>query len=169
MRRFKGLWVTGDFLRGIGSQGFPWTTADARRRGACPLPGWSSATRIGGASWRARPSPVIRLIVDNELVEIIGVTPPGFFGMVVGDHFDIALPFCQPKEGLSRHIFDVSVIGRLRTGWTIQRARQKWMRSARHFRSNRSPGPRGTHHRGPTKVQARGVPGLTGVSALRGL
>jgi len=42
--------------------------------------------------------------------------------MVVGDHFDIALPFCQPKEELSRHIFDVSVMGRLKPGWTIQRA-----------------------------------------------
>src|SRR4029077_7260558 len=91
--------------------------------GACPVTRavasysyWQS--ELGGRDL----SPAIRLIVDNELVEIIGVAPPEFFGMVFGDHFDIALPFCQPKEELSRPIFDVSVMGRLRPGWTIQRA-----------------------------------------------
>jgi predicted permease len=62
------------------------------------------------------------LVVNNDLVEIIGVTPPEFFGMSVGDNFDIALPFCQPKEELRRDIFEVSVMGRLKPGWTLPRA-----------------------------------------------
>jgi predicted permease len=55
-------------------------------------------------------------------VEIVGITPPEFFGIAVGDRFDLALPFCQPKDGLRRDIFEVSVMGRLKPGSTIERA-----------------------------------------------
>ncbi|PYV24634.1 MAG: hypothetical protein DMG24_10920, partial [Acidobacteria bacterium] len=44
-----------------------------------------------------------------------------FFGLAVGDDFDIAIPLCQPKE-LRRDVFDVAVIGRLRPGWTLKSA-----------------------------------------------
>ena len=63
-----------------------------------------------------------KMVVDNELVEIVGVTPPEFFGMSVGDSFDIALPLCQPKEELRRDIFELPVMGRLKPGWTRARA-----------------------------------------------
>jgi predicted permease len=62
-----------------------------------------------------------RLMVYGHLEQVIGVTPPGFFGLAVGESFDIALPFCQPKE-LRRDLFEVSVMGRLRPAWTLQRA-----------------------------------------------
>jgi len=55
------------------------------------------------------------LMVDGEPKEVIGVTPPDFFGLSVGDRFDIALPLCQPKE-LRRDLFDIAVMGRLRPG-----------------------------------------------------
>jgi predicted permease len=42
--------------------------------------------------------------------------------MVVGQTFDIALPRCLPKDGFRRDIFDVSVMGRLKPGATIQSA-----------------------------------------------
>ena len=44
--------------------------------------------------------------MDGEPKEVIGVTPPDFFGLSVGDRFDIALPLCQPKE-LRRDLFDI--------------------------------------------------------------
>ncbi len=123
MRHFKGLWVTGDFFQVLGVRPFRGRLLMPEDEGACP----PTRAVVGYSYWQSELggrdlSPTIRLIVDNELVEIIGVTPPGFLGMVVGDHFDIALPFCQPKEELSRHIFDVSVMGRLKPDWTIQRA-----------------------------------------------
>ena len=62
------------------------------------------------------PGPDLKLVANNDLVEIVGVTPPEFFGMSVGDNFDIALPFCQPKDELRRDIFEVSVMGRLQAG-----------------------------------------------------
>ena len=52
---------------------------------------------------------------------MVGVTPPEFFGLAVGNSFDVAIPFCQPKE-LRRDVFDVTVMGRLRSGWTRKTA-----------------------------------------------
>jgi predicted permease len=123
MRRFKGLWVTGDFFQVLGVRPFRGRLLMPEDEGACPV----TRAVVSYSYWQSELgrrdlSPTIKFIVDNELVEIIGVAPPGFFGMVVGDRFDIALPFCQPNEELSRHIFDVSVMGRLKPGWTMQRA-----------------------------------------------
>ncbi len=42
--------------------------------------------------------------------------------MAVGESFDLARPFCQPKDGLRRDVFEVSVMGRLKPGWTVERA-----------------------------------------------
>jgi len=42
--------------------------------------------------------------------------------MVVGEGFDIAIPYRQGKDELRRDIFEVSVMGRLKPGVTMQRA-----------------------------------------------
>jgi putative ABC transport system permease protein len=62
-----------------------------------------------------------KLRVNGDLVEVVGVTPPGFFGLAVGETFDIAVPFCKPKS-LRRDVFDTAVMGRLRPGWTLEQA-----------------------------------------------
>jgi predicted permease len=62
-----------------------------------------------------------KVVIDNELTQIVGVTPPSFFGLAVGEDFDLVLPFCQPKE-LTRDLFDVTVMGRLRPGVTLSQA-----------------------------------------------
>ena len=61
------------------------------------------------------------LMVEGRPAQVIGVTPPGFFGVAVGESFDIAYPFCHPKE-LRAEVFDISVMGRLRPGWSLERA-----------------------------------------------
>ncbi len=38
------------------------------------------------------------LLVDGNLKQVIGVTPPDFFGLSVGDNFEIALPLCCLKK-----------------------------------------------------------------------
>jgi predicted permease len=123
MRHFNGLWVSGDFFQVLGIRPFRGRLLLPGDEGPCPM-------RYGVASysyWRRElggsdPAGGIKLIVDNFPVEIIGVTPPDFFGMVVGDSFDIALPLCMPPDGLRPDIFDVSVMGRLKSGWTVERA-----------------------------------------------
>jgi putative ABC transport system permease protein len=76
---------------------------------------WQSA--LGGRE----PGRDARLRINGELHEVIGVTPPGFFGLAVGENFDVAIPLCQRKEP-RRELFDVAVMGRLAPGWTMTRA-----------------------------------------------
>ncbi|HTZ47613.1 MAG TPA: ABC transporter permease [Verrucomicrobiae bacterium] len=123
MRRFKGLWVTGNFFQILGVQ--PW-------RGRLLLPEDASSCPITHALvsygyWQnvlggRDLSEGIKFVADGDLVEVVGVTPPKFFGVVVGDYFDIALPFCVPPGGLQRNLFDVSVMGRLKPHSTVSSA-----------------------------------------------
>ncbi|MFI4983065.1 MAG: FtsX-like permease family protein, partial [Nevskiales bacterium] len=55
---------------------------------------------------------------------VIGVTPPQFFGVEVGNRFDVAVPLCSDlnKRAESRTKWWLSAMGRLRPGWTAQRA-----------------------------------------------
>jgi len=123
LRRAHGLYVSGEFFRMLGVQ--PWRgrlILPEDEGGACPPPKavvsygyWQG--EMGGRDLGAGSA----LMVNGGLKEVVGVTPPGFFGLAVGDSFDIAIPFCQPKE-LRRDVFDVTVMGRLRLGWTLKRA-----------------------------------------------
>jgi len=123
MRHFNGLWVSGNFFQVLGVHPFRGRLLVPKDEGPCPnsygVASYSYWLReLGGRD----PESGINLIVNNDPVQIVGVTPPGFFGMVVGDNFDIALPFCQPQGVLRRDIFEVAVMGRLKPGWTLDRA-----------------------------------------------
>ena len=70
-----------------------------------------------------------RLSLDGHAFEIVGVTPPGFNGISVGDTFDVAVPIClepilSPRNNrlTLRHAWWLASIGRLKPGWTIARA-----------------------------------------------
>ena len=123
MRHFNQLLVSGEFFRVLGVRPFRGRLLGPQDEGACP----ASAAVASYAYWRSELggrdlASGIKLIANNDLVQIVGITPPEFFGMAVGDSFDLALPFCQPKDGLRRDIFEVSVMGRPKPGWTIERA-----------------------------------------------
>ncbi|MEO5819646.1 MAG: ABC transporter permease [Vicinamibacteraceae bacterium] len=66
-------------------------------------------------------TPASRLLVDGRNLELIGVAPPGFRGLVVGDRFDVAFPLCRPRE-VRNDVFHTLVMGRLRDGWSAARA-----------------------------------------------
>jgi predicted permease len=123
MRSFHAMWVSGDFFRVLGVQPFRGRLLGPRDEGACP----TSVAVASYAYWQSQLggrdlSSGVKLFADNSLVDIVGVTPREFFGMSVGDNFDLAFPFCEPEDGLRRDVFDVSVMGRLKPGWTIPRA-----------------------------------------------
>jgi len=125
-RRARGLWVSGDFFSTLGVtalQGRLFTTADDRR--GCGNPGavisyefWRSY--LGGAN-SAIGSP---LRIQDRLFTVIGVTPPGFFGLEVGQGFDVALPLCaREARALDRlDYFWLVVMGRLKPDWTLAQA-----------------------------------------------
>jgi len=120
-RPANGIAVSGEYFSSLGVVPY---------RGRLIQPADESATcpaTVGVVSyefWRQRmgsPELPAMLRVNLDPVEVVGVTSPGFFGVAVGDSFDVALPLCRPNE-LRRELFDVAVMGRLRTGWTIERA-----------------------------------------------
>jgi predicted permease len=118
----QGLEVSGEFFSALGIQAWKGRLLVPGDEGDCTISRvvvsytyWRS--QMGGRELNANTT----LIVDGHPAEVVGVTPPGFFGMVVGDSFDIAFPLCHPKE-LRAEVFDLSVMGRLRPGWTLERA-----------------------------------------------
>ena len=68
------------------------------------------------------------VVLDGTQYHIVGVTPPRFFGVAVGEGFDFVTPLCTPPD-VQREHFDIGVMGRLAPGWTIERATQ-WFTSA---------------------------------------
>jgi len=70
-----------------------------------------------------------RFNLDGNSFEVRGVTPPAFKGISVGDSFDVAVPLCaepilSPRNNrlTIRHAWWLATIGRLKPGWTIDRA-----------------------------------------------
>jgi predicted permease len=64
------------------------------------------------------------LTLDGQRFPIIGVTRPEFFGVEVGNRYDIAVPLCADlrKRSESRTNWWLSAMGRLRPGWSEKRA-----------------------------------------------
>ena len=93
-RPVAGLWVSGDFFRVLGVNpmlGRVLTLADDQR-GCGQVP----PAVVSDGFWRrksGRPYAIGRKVAIGEnRLEVIGVTPPSFFGLEVGRSFDIALP-----------------------------------------------------------------------------
>ncbi len=96
VRIARALWVSGDFFNVVGvapALGRLFSAADDTR--GCSAPG----VVISNAFWQREyggENSVIgrKLTLANHPFEIIGVTPPAFFGLEVGQTFDLALPVC---------------------------------------------------------------------------
>jgi len=68
--------------------------------------------------------------LDGHAIPIIGVTQASFFGLVVGNRYDVAVPLCVDRQlsednigkAPSRTAWWISAMGRLKSGWTAERA-----------------------------------------------
>src|SRR5712664_397947 len=131
VRKAKGIRVSGDFFhvlvvepilgRLLGPQD------DQPGCGA-------SAANISYSFWQrnfaADPAVVGKpLTLDGNSFQVIGVTPPGFNGISIGDTYDVAVPICvepilSPRNNrlTRRQAWWLATIGRLKPGWTIARA-----------------------------------------------
>src|SRR5205807_10522970 len=70
-----------------------------------------------------------KLLIQGHPAEVLGVTPPDFFGFEVGSNFDLAEPFCsvtafRPAASVlaRRDLFWLTVMGRLKPGWSTEQA-----------------------------------------------
>ncbi len=126
-RFVKGLWVSGDFFRVLGIRpirGRLFTPEDDRR--GCGLPGAVISYGFWRQEFGGGPALGRKLMLNDKPIEVIGVTPASFFGVNVGQSFDVAVPVCsQPfLEATSKLDSStkwwLSVIGRLDPAWSIQ-------------------------------------------------
>ena len=120
-RNVNGLEISGDFFNVLGI--VPWQGRLMRPQDECQ---WKVVASY--AFWKSQMNgepitPASTIIAEGKTVQVIGVTSPSFFGMVVGDRFDLAYPTCTPANP-ARQEFVYSVMGRLKSGWTLQRASQ---------------------------------------------
>jgi predicted permease len=125
LRRVKAMWVSEDYFHVLGVR--PWRGRPILPEDVGACPGLTAV--VSYFYWQSAlgSNPIdgsMTLLVDGVRKHIIGVTPPDFAGLSVGDRFDIVLPLCRQKE-LSRNVYDIAVMGRLRPGWTLNRASEQ--------------------------------------------
>lgn len=131
VRFAKGIWISGDFFRVLGMHPFlgRLLTAEDDQPG-CPASGADISYAFWQRNFGGDPSVIgKRVSLDGNSFEVLGITPPGFNGISVGNTFDVAVPICvepilNPRETrlTMRHGWWLASIGRLKPGWTIQRA-----------------------------------------------
>ena len=175
-RYVGGLWVSGDFfsvLRVAPARGRLIAAADDQR--GC---GPRSAV-ISDAFWQGyfggRDSAIgAMLTISGKPIEVIGVTPPEFFGLEIGKQFEVALPLCSAATwGNSldqRNVWWLTVMGRLKPGWTLARASEHLRSlSASAFEATMPPGYEAASRERYGKFQLTAEPAGSGVSRLRGM
>jgi putative ABC transport system permease protein len=126
-----GLYVSGDFFRVLGVQpehGRLFTTEDDQH--GCGSPGVVISNAFWQREYGGDTSVNGRTVtIEHHPLEIIGVTPASFYGLEVGRQFDMAVPLCadplirgEYARLDSPHDWWLSVMGRLKPGWTVERA-----------------------------------------------
>lgn len=129
----KAIWISGDFFRVLGVQPFLGRLlSDADDQAGC-----SGGVDISYAFWQGHYGGDASAIGQTLTLEghpfpILGITPPSFYGVSVGDRFDIAVPVCAEPiiDGeyssvtgpRPRATWWLAMIGRLKPGWTLSRA-----------------------------------------------
>jgi putative ABC transport system permease protein len=131
VRKAKGIRVSGDFFHVLGVQPILGRLLGPEDdQPGCAAPGANISYAFWQRNFAGDPSVVgKRLTLDGNSFEVIGVTPPGFNGISIGDTYDVAVPICvepilSPRNNrlTLRHAWWLATIGRLKPGWTITRA-----------------------------------------------
>jgi len=125
LRPVRLIWMSGETFGtlGIAAERGRLLTPDDDRRGC----GRATAV-LSHSLWQSQfggRDDVIgtTLTIFMLRAEVVGVAPASFFGLEVGRGFDIALPLCASGPSLdARNVWWLSVLGRLKPGWTIDRA-----------------------------------------------
>jgi predicted permease len=134
VRPVRTLEVSGDFFNVLGV--VPMTgrlIGPEDAPAACTAPSASVSYSWWQSQMGGRPIGTAESVVlDGMQYHIVGVTPPRFFGVAVGENFDFVTPLCIPAD-IRREIWEVDVMGRLKPGWTLERASQWFTTASKGF------------------------------------
>ena len=137
IRRASGIGVSGNFFSTLGVRAQRGRLLLPEDEGACP----ASRAVVSYSYWQnemgGRDLDAAGLVLNGEFKQVIGVAPPQFTGLAVGQRFDVAQPFCRPKE-LRRDVFQYHRDGPL-AARPVARSRHRRTRGPQ-------PGHHGSHH-----------------------
>src|SRR5580692_5856671 len=130
-RLAEGLWVSGEMFPVLGIvpvKGRLFTPEDDRA--GCGTTGAVISYALWQSEFGGKDSVIgSRIVVYGHPTQVIGVTPPSFFGLDVGKEFEVALPMCSvpayiPGDGtiIRPDVFWLQVIGRLKAGSSLEQA-----------------------------------------------
>ncbi|HTB15322.1 MAG TPA: ABC transporter permease [Bryobacteraceae bacterium] len=132
VRFAQGLYVSGDFFSVLGTPALLGRTIKAEDdQPGCGSPGAVISYSFWQREFGGEAGVLGRIVkLDGHPFPIVGVTPAGFFGVEVGHRYDVAVPICADPmfsdDGKGRipfrHAWWLSAMGRLKPGWTIERA-----------------------------------------------
>src|SRR5689334_92311 len=136
VRNSAGLWVSGDLFSDLGLQpaaGRLINAADDHR--GCGVPPAVISYSFWQREYGGSPAAIgQRLNLNSHPVEIVGVAPASFYGLVVGRRFDVAVPLCgqQSINGTAvngerspldvAYVWWLTAMGRLNPGWSPEKA-----------------------------------------------
>ena len=131
VRLAQGMWVSGEMFSSLGLvpvRGRLFNREDDRP--GCGIPGAVISYSLWQSEYGGKDSVIgSTIFVYDHPTQIIGVTPPSFFGLDVGKQFEIALPACAlpsyiPGDGtvLRSDVFWLQIMGRLKPGATLAQA-----------------------------------------------
>jgi len=130
-RLAQGLWVSGEMFPLLGIvpiRGRLFTQEDDRP--GCGISGAVISYSLWQSEFGGKDSVIgSRIVVYNRPTQVIGVTPPSFFGLDVGKEFEVALPTCSVPSFIAgdttlarRDVFWLEVMGRLKPGRSLDQA-----------------------------------------------
>lgn len=128
----EGLYVSGNFFNVLGVNPVLGRTFGAQDDTAtCGSPGAVLSYGFWRREFGGDRGVLGRTVsLDGHPIPVIGVTPASFFGVEVGNRYDMAIPLCadallaEDQKGRIpvRHAWWLSMMGRLKPGWTVERA-----------------------------------------------
>ena len=130
-RLAQGLWVSGEMFPLLGIvpvRGRLFSPEDDRP--GCGISGAVISYSLWQSEFGGKDSVIgSRIVVYSRPTQVIGVTPPSFFGLDVGKEFEVALPACSVPSFIAgdttlvrRDIFWLEVMGRLSPGKSLAQA-----------------------------------------------
>lgn len=130
----EGLYVSANYFNLLGVTPILGTTAAGEDRSDCAEAGAVLSYAFWQREYGGSVSAIGRTIsLEGHMFPIIGVTPREFFGVEPGYRFDVAVPLCADtmmRAGQNgdkgrmeiKHAWWLTAIGRLKPGWTLDRA-----------------------------------------------
>jgi len=130
-RLAQGLWVSGEMFPLLGIvpiRGRLFTPEDDRP--GCGISGAVISYSLWQSEFGGKDSVIgSRIVIYSQPTQVIGVTPPSFFGLDIGKEFEVALPTCSVPSFIPgdttlvrRDVFWLEVMGRLKPGRSLEQA-----------------------------------------------